>query len=90
MTTNHYQVQDSGPTILTLKLLMKTLGLEPTVTYEIFQTNASSHVKYHTTGKVQFLIFWRFLTLLTKCSFRGKEQGLYNNSMKVLIFSDIS
>ena len=68
-----FWAKDSGPTILTLQLLMKTLDLGSTINYKTFLTNASSHVKYHTTGKVQFLIFRRFLILLTKCSFWEEE-----------------
>ena len=44
--------------------------LEQSTTMDkIFETISSFHVKQHTTGKVQFLLFSSFLLVLTKFSF---------------------
>ena len=44
--------------------------LEQSTTMDkIFETISSLHVKQHTTGKVQFLLFSSFLLVLTKFSF---------------------
>ena len=43
--------------------------LPETIIHKIFETNTSLHVKWRTTGKVYFLLFKRFLLLLTKSSF---------------------
>ena len=44
--------------------------LEQSTTMDkIFETISSFHVKQHTTGKVQFLLFSSFLLVLTKSSF---------------------
>ena len=42
---------------------------------KIFKTNFSSHVKQHTTEKVQFLFFSRFLLMLAGFLFRSGRTG---------------
>ena len=54
-----------------------------TIIHKIFETK-------RTTEKVQFLFFKRFLLVLTKLSFREKDEALRNNSMKFWDFPDIS
>ena len=54
-----------------------------------FATDCSFHVKWRTTGKVQFL-FFRFLPVLTKFSFLEEDWPLGNNSMNFRDFPDIS
>ena len=63
---------------------------EAKIIHKIFETNSSFHVKRHTTGKVQFLFFRRFLLGLTKCSFLEEGWALDNNSMKFWDFPDIT
>ena len=41
-----------------------------TITHKIFDTNSSFHVKQHTTRKLKFLIFRRFLLVLKSFSKR--------------------
>ena len=53
-----------------------------TIIHNMFETNFSFHLKQRTTGKVQFLLFRRFLLLPTKFSFLEKDLALYNNFMK--------
>ena len=56
------------------KLLTKVPNpREPTIIYKIFETNPSFQVKKHTTRKVQFLFFHRFLLVLTKLAFRKED-----------------
>ena len=50
------------------KLDTKKLFLK-TVMRTIFAPDSSFHVKWRTTGKVQFLFFRRFLLVLTKFLF---------------------
>ena len=52
---------------------LSQIGLRPTIIPKIFEINSSFHVKQHTTGKVQFLFFWRFLLVLTKFSFQERD-----------------
>ena len=42
---------------------------KPTIIQKIFDTNSIFHVKWRTTGKVEFLLFKSFLLTLTKFSF---------------------
>ena len=47
-----------------LKLQLEGKKLFPeTIIYEIFETNSSFHVKLHTTRRVKFLFFRRFLLI---------------------------
>ena len=70
--------------------IVKTITVKSTIIHKIFETNSSFHVKYHTTGNVQFLFFRRFLLVQTKFSFREEDSALGNNSMKFRDFPDIS
>ena len=58
------------------------------IIHKMFQTNPSFHVKQHTTEKVQFLFFRRFLLELTKFSFCKEDYILGNNSIKFCDFID--
>ena len=40
--------------------------------------SSSFHVKQHTTGKVQFMFFRRFLLVLTKFSFQEEDGAIGN------------
>ena len=45
----------------------------PTIMDKIFETNSSSHVKQHTTGKVQFSFFRSFFQALMKFYFWAED-----------------
>ena len=60
-----------------------------TMTHKIFETNSSFHVKYCTTGKVQFLSLKRFLLALTKLLFPKVHWQLDYHSMTFRHFLDI-
>ena len=49
---------------------------EATVIYKIFETKSSFPDKQRTTGKVQFLLFKRFLLILAKLSFWEEDWQL--------------
>ena len=52
-------------------------------TGQIYETNFSVSVKYHTTRKVQFQFLNSFLLVLTKFSFWEEGWALDYNSMKI-------
>ena len=49
---------------------------------KIFEKNYSFHVKQHTTGKVQYLVFTNFALVLTKCYFWEEDLALDYNSVQ--------
>ena len=53
-----------------------------TSTDKIFEKNSSFHVKWRTTGKVQFLFSRSLLLVLTKFSFWEEDWALGYTSMK--------
>ena len=53
-----------------------------TNTDKIFEKNSSFHVKWRTTGKVQFLFSRSLLLVLTKFSFWEEDWALGYTSMK--------
>ena len=53
-----------------------------TSTDKIFEKNSSFHVKWRTTGKVQFLFSRSLLLVLTKFSFWKEDWALGYTSMK--------
>ena len=55
--------------------MLQTLEIrrKSTIINKIFETNSRFHVQWHTTGKIQFLFFWRFFLLPTKFSIRGED-----------------
>ena len=66
--------------------LQKNCYLLSTIIHKIFVTNSGFHVEQHTTGKVQFLFFRRFLLVLAKVSLMKDDLAPGNCSMKLLIF----
>ena len=58
--------------------------------HKVSETNSSIHVKWCTTGKVEFLFFKSFLLVLTKLSFWQGVMALRHHSMKFRQFTDIS
>ena len=60
------------------------------IIHKIFEKDSCFHVKYRTTGKVQFLFFKRFLSVMTKFSFPEEEWALGKNSLTFWDFPDIS
>ena len=61
------------PQRFTQLIQWRRLNTTSTIIHKIFETNSSFHLKYSTTGKVQFLFFRRFLLVLTKFSFRVED-----------------
>ena len=55
------------------KSQLMDIRYEATIIHKLFETNSSFHMKSHTTGKVQFLFFRRFLLILTKFSFPEED-----------------
>ena len=60
----------------------------PTIMTKAFETSSSFHVKWGTTGQVQFLFFKGFLLVLIKFSFWGGDWALGYNSMGFCYFPD--
>ena len=60
----------------------------PTIMTKAFETSSSFHVKWGTTGKVQFLFFKGFLLVLIKFSFWGGDWALGYNYMGFCYFPD--
>ena len=61
-----------------------------TISYKIFETDSSFHLKQCTSGKVSWLIFWTFLLLLAKFSFWQGDWALGHQSIKFKHFRKIS
>ena len=57
---------------------------------KIFERSSSFHMKYHTTGKFEFLFFSSFLLALTKILFWEDDWALGYHSMKFRDFPDVS
>ena len=67
-----------------------SLSKAATISYKIFETNSSFHVKYRTTRKVGSLYFGSLLLVLTKCFFCQGGGALGYHSMKFIHFPNIS
>ena len=61
-----------------------------TISYKLFETNSSFHLKLHTTEKVWFLFFKIFLLGLIKFSFLQEDCTQGYHSMGFSSFPDIS
>ena len=64
--------------------------LPDTTMDKIFEANSSFHVKWRTTGKVQFLFFRSFLLVLNTFFFSEKDWVLGYNSINFWDFPDTS
>ena len=58
----------------------------PTIIHKIFETKSSFNAKKNTTGKFYFLIFKRFLLVLTKLLFWWEDWVLGYHSVEFRYF----
>ena len=82
------------PVVSTILFLISVVfvfrpALVATIIHKISERRSTFYVKQHTTGKVQFLFFRRFLRVPAKFLFWEEGLALGDNSMKFSHFLDI-